>query len=50
MYLNVLGGTYLLDYYSKEELISIIEEYTTQLLNVKLPNERGIVALTEVNA
>ena len=50
MYLNVLGGTYLLDYYSKDELISIIEEYTTQLLNVKLPNERGIVALTEVNA
>ena len=50
MYLNLLGGTFLLDYYSKEDLISIIEEYATQLLNVKLPNERETVALTEVNA
>jgi len=46
----LLGGTFLLDYYSKEDLISIIEEYATQLLNVKLPNERETVALTEVNA
>lgn len=50
MYLNVLGGTFLLDYYSKEELINIIEDYASRLLKVKLPIESETVALTVTNA
>ena len=50
MYLNVLGGTFLLDYYTKEELINIIEDYTSQLMKVKLPLEREIVSVAEANA
>ncbi|AGY75242.1 DUF6339 family protein [Clostridium autoethanogenum] len=32
-YLNILGGTYLLDYFSKQELIKKIEDYLKLLLN-----------------
>lgn len=50
MYLNVLGGTILLDYYSKDELITIIEDYTSSMMKVKLPLESETVVMTDANA
>ena len=49
MYLNVLGGTHLLDYYSKEELINIIEDCASQILKVTISTGKDSVALAEAN-
>lgn len=48
-YLNVLGGTSLLDYYSKQELINIIEEYAEKILKLRPDNEIKYAALTGYN-